>query len=46
MEFEWEANYVKNWEEQQHVWFNLLERKFDEYQIESNSQKSSLLLSR
>ena len=34
------------WEEQPQVWFNLLERKFDEYQIESNSRKSSLLLSR
>ena len=34
------------WEEQLQVWFNLLERKFEEYQIESNSRKSSLLLSR
>ena len=34
------------WEEQPQVWFNLLERKFEEYQIESNLRKSSLLLSR
>ena len=31
------------WEEQPQVWFNLLEHKFEEYQIESNSRKSSLL---
>ena len=34
------------WEEQPQVWFNLLKRKFEEYQIESNLRKSSLLLSR
>ena len=34
------------WEEQPQVWFNLLERKFDEYQLESNPRKCSLLLSR
>ena len=34
------------WEEQPQVWVNLLERKFDEYQIEPDSQKSGLLLSR
>ena len=34
------------WEAQPQIWFNLLERKFDEHQIESNSRKCSLLLSR
>ena len=34
------------WEEQSQVLFNLLERKFEECQIESNSRKSCLLLSR
>ena len=34
------------WEQQPLLWFNLLERKFDEHQIESYSRKSSLLLSR
>ena len=38
--------YQEFWEEQPQVWFNLLERKFDEYQIESNLRNSSLLLSR
>ena len=38
--------YQEFWEKQPQVWFNLLERKFEEYQIESNSRKFSLLLSR
>jgi len=31
-------------EEQAQVWFSLLERKFDEFNVKSNQQKSSLLL--
>jgi len=38
--------YQEFWEEQPQVWFSLLERKFDEFNVESNQQKSSFLLSR
>ena len=42
-----ETNYVKSFGKNNHGHgFNLLECKFDEYEIESVSRKSSLLLSR